>query len=311
MRSARWRSSRKSSRRSRRRVTCRSCTPGPVAPHWEIHRVFGDQHAIDEFRQRAMARLQLLAGVRPAVPSQPRARRPRCGTRAPHSRVGSRRRARVVSRQRSSAKRDATMRAITVQHEHDHDQGERRAPRPVVRGRERRLRVEPDLLRQRRVRAVERVGVDLGRDADREQAAARSRPRRARRRASRRSRCRAARPAATIDMTVRQRRAPSASLAWRRSFGTSFSISSRRPDDDRQHQARQRQRARESRVAGVQPGAHPDRRDEETHHDRRHAGHHVGHEPDHLRGRLCAAVLVQVDRGEHAERDRQSARRRR
>jgi hypothetical protein len=33
---------------------------GPVAPHWEIHRVFGDQHAIDEFRQRAMARLQLL-----------------------------------------------------------------------------------------------------------------------------------------------------------------------------------------------------------------------------------------------------------
>jgi hypothetical protein len=33
---------------------------GPVAPHWEIHRVFGDQHVVDEFRQRAMARLQLL-----------------------------------------------------------------------------------------------------------------------------------------------------------------------------------------------------------------------------------------------------------
>ena len=33
---------------------------GPVAPHWEIHRVFGDQRAIDELRQRAMARLQLL-----------------------------------------------------------------------------------------------------------------------------------------------------------------------------------------------------------------------------------------------------------
>ena len=33
---------------------------GPVAPHWEINRVFGDQHVIDEFRQRAMARLQLL-----------------------------------------------------------------------------------------------------------------------------------------------------------------------------------------------------------------------------------------------------------
>ena len=33
---------------------------GSVAPHWEIHRIFGDQRAIDEFRQRAMARLQLL-----------------------------------------------------------------------------------------------------------------------------------------------------------------------------------------------------------------------------------------------------------
>lgn len=33
---------------------------GPVAPHWEIHRIFGDGHAIDEFRMRAMARLQLL-----------------------------------------------------------------------------------------------------------------------------------------------------------------------------------------------------------------------------------------------------------
>ena len=33
---------------------------GSVAPHWEIHRVFGDQRVIDEFRQRAMARLQLL-----------------------------------------------------------------------------------------------------------------------------------------------------------------------------------------------------------------------------------------------------------
>jgi hypothetical protein len=33
---------------------------GPVAPHWEIRRVFGDTQAIDEFRTRAMARLQLL-----------------------------------------------------------------------------------------------------------------------------------------------------------------------------------------------------------------------------------------------------------
>lgn len=33
---------------------------GPVAPHWEIQRVFGDPQAIDEFRARANARLQLL-----------------------------------------------------------------------------------------------------------------------------------------------------------------------------------------------------------------------------------------------------------
>src|SRR5262245_37332537 len=33
---------------------------GPVAPHWEVHGVFGDGRTIDEFRQRALARLQLL-----------------------------------------------------------------------------------------------------------------------------------------------------------------------------------------------------------------------------------------------------------
>jgi hypothetical protein len=33
---------------------------GPVAPHWEVHGVFGDGRTIDEFRQRAVARLQLL-----------------------------------------------------------------------------------------------------------------------------------------------------------------------------------------------------------------------------------------------------------
>jgi hypothetical protein len=33
---------------------------GPVAPHWEVHRVFGDMQVIDEFRQRVAARLQLL-----------------------------------------------------------------------------------------------------------------------------------------------------------------------------------------------------------------------------------------------------------
>ena len=33
---------------------------GPVAPHWEVHGVYGDGRLIDEFRQRALARLQLL-----------------------------------------------------------------------------------------------------------------------------------------------------------------------------------------------------------------------------------------------------------
>jgi len=33
---------------------------GPVAPHWEVAAVFGDRNVIDEFRQRALARLQLL-----------------------------------------------------------------------------------------------------------------------------------------------------------------------------------------------------------------------------------------------------------
>jgi hypothetical protein len=33
---------------------------GPVSPHWEVHGVFGDGRLIDDFRQRALARLQLL-----------------------------------------------------------------------------------------------------------------------------------------------------------------------------------------------------------------------------------------------------------
>jgi len=33
---------------------------GPVAPHWDVVGVFGDRNVIEEFRQRALARLQLL-----------------------------------------------------------------------------------------------------------------------------------------------------------------------------------------------------------------------------------------------------------
>ena len=33
---------------------------GPVAPHWEVHSDFGDRAFMEEFRQRALARLVLL-----------------------------------------------------------------------------------------------------------------------------------------------------------------------------------------------------------------------------------------------------------
>jgi hypothetical protein len=33
---------------------------GPLSPHWEVQGIFGERSAIDEFRQRALARLQLL-----------------------------------------------------------------------------------------------------------------------------------------------------------------------------------------------------------------------------------------------------------
>jgi hypothetical protein len=33
---------------------------GPVAPHWEVQGVFGDDHQIDEFARRTYARLLLL-----------------------------------------------------------------------------------------------------------------------------------------------------------------------------------------------------------------------------------------------------------
>jgi hypothetical protein len=33
---------------------------GPVAPHWDMHGVFGDRQVVEEFRQRAQARLQFL-----------------------------------------------------------------------------------------------------------------------------------------------------------------------------------------------------------------------------------------------------------
>ncbi len=33
---------------------------GPVSPHWEVYGDYGDEHLLDEFRTRALARLVLL-----------------------------------------------------------------------------------------------------------------------------------------------------------------------------------------------------------------------------------------------------------
>ena len=33
---------------------------GPVAPHWDVHSEFGERSVIEDFRQRALARLLLL-----------------------------------------------------------------------------------------------------------------------------------------------------------------------------------------------------------------------------------------------------------
>src|SRR5687768_8525597 len=44
---------------------------GPVAPHWEVQSDFGDHRAIEDFRQRVLARLVLL------TPHDPQFRRNR------------------------------------------------------------------------------------------------------------------------------------------------------------------------------------------------------------------------------------------
>src|SRR5207244_10615472 len=41
---------------------------GPVAPHWRVDSDFGDRTLIEEFRQRAMARLVLLPPHDPQFP---------------------------------------------------------------------------------------------------------------------------------------------------------------------------------------------------------------------------------------------------
>ena len=40
---------------------------GPVAPHWEVQSEFGERNLIEEFRARALARLELLPPHDPQV----------------------------------------------------------------------------------------------------------------------------------------------------------------------------------------------------------------------------------------------------
>ena len=61
---------------------------GPVAPHWEVQGVFGDRR-IDDFRQRALARLQLLPPHDPQF-RRNRERVPRRRAREPDPRLGPR-----------------------------------------------------------------------------------------------------------------------------------------------------------------------------------------------------------------------------
>lgn len=42
------------------RAQVRMVYMGPVAPHWEVQGISGDRTLVEEFRQRAMARLVLL-----------------------------------------------------------------------------------------------------------------------------------------------------------------------------------------------------------------------------------------------------------
>ena len=41
---------------------------GPVAPHWEVESEFGERSLIEEFRQRALARLWVDAASLPTPP---------------------------------------------------------------------------------------------------------------------------------------------------------------------------------------------------------------------------------------------------
>ena len=100
---------------------------GPVAPHWEVHGIFGDGRMIDEFRQRARRPAPAPAAARPAVPPQPRAGRPRRRARAPHPRVGPRLRRRDPERRRrrSSRRRVDAGRRVLAGHHEAHPLGDR------------------------------------------------------------------------------------------------------------------------------------------------------------------------------------------
>src|SRR5215813_12495482 len=182
--------------------------------------------------------------------------------------------------------------------EGDHDKGQRCAPGAILRAGVRRGRVREDLRRYRGVRTAERVLVHRHHREDREQ------QRRSLTRGPGNGEQRAADDPADRgrqhngDRHARLRRTEGvAPLAQRVRHQFQHLIGG--ADDDRQHQAAQGESTGEARELEVH---YPDREDEEPHHDRWHARHHVGHEPDEPRQHALAAVLVEVDRAEHAER---------
>src|SRR5437660_1080132 len=68
---------------------------GPVAPHWELESEFGERALIEEFRQRALARLVLLP------PHDPQFRRNRGRGRRPPAAAGPGRERRTCARRRA------------------------------------------------------------------------------------------------------------------------------------------------------------------------------------------------------------------
>ncbi len=108
----------------------------------------------------------------------------------------------------------------------------------------------------------------------------------------------------TMLSVVRQRATPSARLASRSEFGTRIKHLHRRARDEREHQARERERRR---VPALPVSEHEEPVDEDADDDRRNAVQHVEREADDAaNGRR--GELDQIERDEDARRERHQGR---